>query len=461
MIPRATLALTAAAHARLLAHLFPGDGKEAAAVLICTRVPGPRLRILVRDIIEVPHEACTTRTDRQLAWPGSYVEQAIDVAERDRHGILLLHSHPGGYAAFSDADDESDRSIMSCIFAAFEGLHGSAVMLPNGCIFARLYDQHGSHTPVDLVSVAGDDISYWWRDDLLNAARRPMAFTSDMTSELSRLTACIIGVSGTGSPAAEQVCRLGFGRVIGIDFDRMEHKNLNRILNTTLADAVAGRSKVSTFSDRANQYREVPYFEGVDANVMTPEAVLAAAQADIIFCCVDSLRGRMVADRIAAAFLLPLIDIGVVIPTRKTKDGVAIAEVCGRIDYVFPGGSSLRDRGVYTPETLLAESLAEVAPAAHAEQVKAGYIHGLPEQAPSVIALNMRASSAGVLEFIARAYPYRHEPNGLYARTDFMLAENIQEFTAEDTFKAKPTPLLASGAAQPLLGLPALGAEGA
>lgn len=67
MIPRATLTLTVAAHARLLAHLFPGDGKEAAAILICTRVPGPRLRILVRDVIEVPHEACTNRTDRTLA----------------------------------------------------------------------------------------------------------------------------------------------------------------------------------------------------------------------------------------------------------------------------------------------------------------------------------------------------------------------------------------------------------
>lgn len=459
MIPRSTLTLTAAAHARLLAHLFPGDGKEAAAVLICSRVPGSRLRILVREIIEVPYEACTNRTDRTLAWPGSYVEQAIDIAERDRYGILLLHSHPSGYAAFSDTDDESDRSIIPCIFAAFEGLHGSAVMLPNGGIFARLYDRHGNHTPVDLVSVAGDDIRYWWRDDLPNAEQRPVAFTSDMTNELSRLTACVIGMSGTGSPTAEQVCRLGFGHVIGIDFDRIEHKNLNRILNTTLADAVSGRSKVVTFSERANQYREARYFEGVDANVMTREAVLAVAQADVIFCCVDSLRGRMVADRMATAFLLPLIDIGVVIPTRKTGDGVAIAEVCGRIDYVFPGGSSLRDRGVYSPETLQAESLAEVAPVAHAAQVKAGYIQGLPEQAPSVIALNMRASSSGVLEFIARAYPYRHEPNSLYARTDFMLAENIQEFTAEDTFKTKLTPLLASGSAEPLLGLPALSAE--
>lgn len=56
-------------------------------------------------------------------------------------------------------------------------------------------------------------------------------------------------------------------------------------------------------------------------------------------------------------------------------------------------------------------------------RVKAGYIEGLPEQAPSVITLNMRAASACVMEFIARAYPFRQEPNAAFARTRFMLAE--------------------------------------
>ena len=71
-----------------------------------------------------------------------------------------------------------------------------------------------------------------------------MAFTTGMTTELSRLTACIIGVSGTGSIIAEQVCRLGFGRVILIDHDKVEPKNLNRILNSTFEDAQHSARKV-------------------------------------------------------------------------------------------------------------------------------------------------------------------------------------------------------------------------
>jgi ThiF family/Prokaryotic homologs of the JAB domain len=459
MMPRATLSLTAAVHAQLQAHLFPGDGKEAAAVLVCTRVPGPRLRLLVRDVVFVQHEACASRTEYSLTWPGACIEEGIDIAERERLSIVLLHSHPNGFAAFSHTDDTSDHDVMPCLFEAVDHIHGSAVILPSGVMFARLYDRHGVLTPVDLVSVAGDDMKFWWRDDLPGATCRPMAFTSDMRCELSRLAACIIGVSGTGSPMAEQACRLGFGRVLGIDHDRVEDKNLNRILNTTLADAKAKRLKVEAFAERVNGYREAPFFEGIDANVMTRKAVLAAAQADVIFCCVDTHRGRMIADRLAAAFLLPLFDVGVAIPTRKVGEGRGIAEVTGRIDYVYPGGSSLSDRGVYTSASLQAEALAESDPEAHAEHVKAGYIEGLPEQAPSVIALNMRAASACMLEFMARAFPFRQEPNSQYARTRFMLAEAFEEVNAEEEFEAKASPLLARGSAEPLLGLPVLGPE--
>lgn len=456
MMPRATLSLTAAAHTQLRAHLFPGDGKEAAAVLVCTRAPSPRLRLLVLDVIIVPYEACATRTENTLTWPGRYIEKAIDIAEAEQLAIILLHSHPTGFPEFSETDDTSDRKTIPCLFEAVGDLHGSAVMLPNGVMFARFFDQQGNITPVDLVSVAGNELSYWWRDDLAGATNRPMAFTSDMTCELSRLTACVVGVSGTGSIMAEQACRLGFGRVIGIDHDHVEFKNLNRILNSVKEDAEEKRPKAVVFGQQANRYRDAPYFEAISSNLFTREAVLAASQADIVYCCVDTHRGRMLADRLAAAFLLPLFDVGVAIPTRKTGDGFAIAEVTGRIDYVQPGGSSLSDRGVYSAATLQAEALAETDPREHAAQIKAGYIEGVPEQAPSVITLNMRAASACMMEFIARAYPYRQEPNSLYARTRFMLAEGFEEFTAEETFPQKTSPLLARGKREPLLGLPAL-----
>ncbi len=457
MTPAVTLCLTVDTHAQLRDHLFPGDGKEAACLLVCTRVPGPRIRLLARDLLKVPYEECTQRSAHSLTWPGIHIELAIDKAIEDNLTIILVHSHPTGYAAFSDCDNISDQVVMPCIFEALGDMHGSSVMLPSGVMFARLYRKDGSVSPVDLVSLVGDDLQYWWASYLSNASLRPMAFTSEMTGELSKLTACVVGISGTGSIVAEQVCRLGFGQVIGIDHDHVEEKNLNRILNTVRSDAEAKTSKVEAFADRVNQYRAEPYFQGVKANLQSREAVIAASQADVIFCCVDTHKGRMLADRLASAFLLPLFDVGVGIPTRTSVEGVAIAEVNGRIDYIRPGGSSLFDRGVYTPATLQAEELAETDIRAYQEQVQAGYIDGVVEQAPSVIALNMRAASACVMEFIARAYPFRHDPNRNFARTRFMLAEGIEEVTSETEFQHKSSPFLAQGSCEPLLGLPILG----
>ena len=277
-----------------------------------------------------------------------------------------------------------------------------------------------------------------------------------MTAELGRLSASVIGASGTGSVAGEQLARLGFGRVFVIDFDRLEWKNLNRIVNSKRADADSNRLKVEVFAEAVAAYRGEGVAIPVPASIATRDAVLAAAQSDVVFCCVDTLEARQIADLIAAAFLLPLLDVGVVIPVRKKGDAFAIADVCGRIDYVQPGGSTLQDRGVYTPESLRGEYLQKVAPEAHQQELDAGYLKGLVEEAPAVITLNMRAASACVNEFISRAFPFRLESNRLYARTQFSLAAGEEEYFSEDVFKRAPNQLLARGDAEPLLGLPTL-----
>lgn len=456
MKPAATLTLAASLHAQVREHLFPGDGLEAAAILLCSRTPGPRLRLLVREVILVPHKACSRRMPDALTWPGEFIEQAIDQAESDGLAMILLHSHPGGLFEFSRVDDDSDLAVLPSLFHAFGDLHGSAIMVPSGAIRARFYTKGMGHRPVDLVSVAGDDIHYWWHDAPPHAPNsRPVAFTRDMTNEVGRLTAGIIGVSGTGSVAAEQLARLGFNVVL-IDFDRVARRNLNRILNSTIKSANSNQLKVESFSDAVAGYRGAGAAVPVAASIASREAVLAASQCDVLFCCVDTLEARHIADRMGAAFLTPLIDMGVSIPTRKASEKFAIADVCGRIDYVQPGGSTLQDRQVYTPESLATEYLRNASPDAHHEQVQAGYMKGVNEEAPAVISLNMRAASAAVMEFIARAYPFRLDPNGRYARCRFSLAACDEEHEPEDTFPKAPNPILGRGGKEPLLGLPIL-----
>jgi hypothetical protein len=416
------------------------------------------LRLLAKSAILVPHAECSLRQADALVWPGKYLEEAIDLAEAEELAIFLVHSHPGGLFAFSRADDDSDASVVPSLFHAFGDLHGTAIMIPSGAMRARTYNANMACHTVDLVTVPGDDIRYWWTND--NGEQepdtRPVAFTSAMTAELGGLCAVVIGVSGTGSVAAEQAARLGFGRVILIDVDCLEKRNLNRILNSTMSGAEMEQLKVQMFADAICTYRGEGVASAVPTSIHTREAVIAASQGDVIFCCVDSDEARYIADLIGKAFLIPLFDVGVVINTRKTEIGVAIAEVSGRIDYIQPGGSMLRDRDVYSPASLEAEYLHKASPSAFGDRVKAGYMRGLAEEAPSVISLNMRAASACVMEYIARAYPFRLEANTKYARTLFYLAACEEEHFAEDSFARTPDMLLARGSAEPLLNSPSL-----
>jgi len=453
------LALAGVQHERLRAHLFPGDGLEAAAVLLCGRSAPPRVRLVVRDIILVPYAACRLRKRDGITWPGQYLEEALARAEAEDLTLVLIHSHPGGLFAFSEADNHSDRDVMPGLLTDRGEFHCSAIMVPDGAIRARWYDRALEAYPIDMVTVSGHDLWYWWENDAASGAptRRPMAFTSAMSGELERLSAMVVGVSGTGSIVAEQLNRLGFGRVKHTDDDAMQFKNLNRILNSTLRDAEAQRPKVVMFAEAVAAYRRNGVAEALPMSILTREAVIAAGQCDALFCCVDSLEARQVVDLIATAYLLPLFDVGVVIPTRDVCGTPAIGDVCGRIDYVQPGRSSLRDRGIYTPDSLRAEYLRRNAPDAHWQEVEAGYIQGMIEEAPAVISLNMRAAAACVNEFIARAYPFRHESNGLFARTQFSLAACEEEYTPESAFPvAAHITVLGRGTLEPLLGLPVL-----
>ncbi|QCF26128.1 ThiF family adenylyltransferase [Hydrocarboniclastica marina] len=449
------LALSEAHHAQLREHLFPGDGLEAAAIILCAQ--SATHRYVVNRILPVDHASCRVRSPDHISWPGTAIEAAIDLAEANNLSIVLIHSHPGGMLGFSAIDDDSDHEVMPALFEASELpsiLHGSAIMTPNGAICARLYDRQLASTSFSAVHCAGDELLTWEASGQGGVMQRPMAFSAQMASDLKHLTACVVGVSGTGSIVVEQLARLGIGRLILIDFDEIEFKNLNRIVNATLEDARNGTAKVARFASAVRLYRDDIEVLPLKASIASREAIELAGLADVLFCCVDSYEGRQLCDRIAAAFLQPLFDVAVTIPTRQTNDGVAIGDVCGRVDYVKPGGSTLADRGVYTPETLRREYLRQAAPDEVTEQVAEGYIEGIADEAPSVISLNMRAASDCVMEFIARAYPFRQEPNQRRARTVFSLAAGEEELISETDFNRVPNPHLARGLIEPLLGMP-------
>lgn len=448
-----TLAISSLDHDILKAHLFPGDDLEAAAILICGRAGRFGERLCVSSVITIPYNACKIRTSTKLDWPGSYLENAIDSADAIGGSILLVHSHPGGYLDFSNLDDESDQLTIPCLVhgSIDESIqHGSAIMVPNGRMKVRLYTTDMLILPVNRLWKIGTSLVDLTKID----EPEVLPFSSDMSTKFRELSFCVVGASGTGSPTLEMLARMGAGCVVPIDFDKMELRNLNRIINSTYADAKSNRLKVDVVENSLKKYRPDMHINSIAAPISDEEAIIAASGCDMIFCCVDTMEGRLYCDLISQACLIPLIDMGVMIPTRKSKNGQCIADVCARIDYVYPGGASLWDRGEITGEGLRAEDMRRTDPETYALQLKEGYIKGIAEEAPSVIALNMMAASRAVMEAVARFCPYRHDDNLTFDRIFLSLASCETDY---ELSSKSPTPahrsIFGQGLKYPLLGI--------
>lgn len=457
------LRMTGRQHDALRSHLFPGDGSEAVAVALCGRRAGESRHVLtVRKIEFVPYEECSVRTPLRVSWSTDRVLPPL-LAEATRRGLALLkiHSHPGGFAEFSETDDESDRALFPSVYGWTNGEHphASAVMLPSGRVFGRIVKEAGEFEPLTLVSVAGDDLRYFWR--LANgtehvpefARRHAQAFGAGTTCALRRLAVAVVGCSGTGSPVIEQLARLGVGRLVIVDPDRVEEKNLNRILNATMKDVRRGRFKVEVLARAVRQMELGTEVVPLARNLFDADVIRQVAECDVLFGCMDSVDGRHLLNRLAAFYSLPYFDVGV----KLVADGRGgVEQICGTVHYLQPDGSSLLSRGVYTIEQMRAAALKRTNPEAYRDQLREKYIVGIQEDRPAVISVNMQLASTAVNEFLARLHNYRDDGNALFAINRISLTQ-AQAYYESD---GEPCPTLSRhvgrGDVSPLLELPEL-----
>jgi hypothetical protein len=455
------LRLTGDQHLQLRNHLFPGDGNEAAAIVLCGRRAGSERHCLTgRMIFPVPYDQCSIRTPWRITWSTDVLLPVLTEAAKKNLAIIKIHSHPGGLEEFSDTDDKSDRELFDSVYGWFddEAPHASAILLPDGRIFGRTVSANGEFTSLSSVSVVGYDLQCFEfhenQTELPNyTLRHRQIFGALTTSMLRRLTITVIGVSGTGSPLVEQLARLGVGKLVIVDPDSIEEKNLNRILNAGMNDALESRFKVDVAARAIKGMGLGTEVVSFRRNLYDPQVVAAVAESDVVFGCMDSVDGRHLLNRLATFYVIPYFDVGV----KLESDGKGgIDQICGTVHYLQPGRSSLLSRGTYTLEQVRAAGLRRTDPQAYQEQLKEKYITGVIEDRPAVISVNMFFASLAVNEFLARLHPYRDDENKHFATYRFSLSQ-AQIYTEEE---GEPCRLLARhvgrGDTTPLLEMPEL-----
>ena len=320
-------------------------------------------------------------------------------------------------------------------------------------MIGRLVDEDAQFHPLLSIHVVGDDLWFWpsrvHASPVPEFARRvAQTFGAGTYDRLRNLRIGVVGCSGTGSPLIEQLARNSVGSLVIVDPDRVEEKNLNRILNATTDDARQARLKVDVAARAIRAMALGTIVDTHPVSLFDPRAARAIAGCDVVFGCMDSIDGRHLLNKLATFYLIPYFDLGV----KLEADGKGgVDQVCGTVHYLQPGGSSLLSRHVYTMEHVRAAGLYRTDPTAFRTQLQDGYIRGVQEDQPAVVQLNSLLASLAVNEFLTRLHPYRLDPNGDYAVHRLSLSHGIYEHEADGEPCAMLTRHVGRGDVDPLL----------
>jgi hypothetical protein len=454
------LRLTEEQRHRLKNHLFPGDGREAVALALCGTLAGTDRRVYcVHDIIEIPWSACALRTETTVQWDVQTLVPVLEKALKRGLYVLKIHSHPNSYEQFSNQDDQTDLELTKGIESILDRSPSllSAFMTPDGKICARVVCDKIGFELIDQVMIVGDSVTFMQhpsvgRDDDMDLRTR-QAFGDGTTNLLQSLSVGVVGCSGTGSWIVELLGRLGVGRLVLVDPDSIERKNLNRIVNSTLADAEQKRAKVEVLAAAVRAMGFGTTVETYAKDLSHSDVVKALAGCDFLFGCMDSADGRDALNRVATFYLVPYIDIGV----RLDADGVGgIEQICCAVHYLIPGGSSLLSRGVITPEQVNADAMHRTDPEQYHALRKEGYIKGIAVDRPAVVSVNGFAATHAVNEMLARLHPFRRDSNEEFRYQLFSLSDGAWLRLPDGLPCKLLVRQVGRGDTQPLLGNPSL-----
>ncbi len=428
----AKLAITDRLHDQLFEHLFPGDLLEAAAVLLCNHGKGKDYhRLIAVDLLKASYDRSEREKDF-VSWPFADCFSPDRVTQIDQAGqsILTVHSHPKNASDFSVLDDQTDKELFPSICNWFddERPHGSAIMLPDGRIHARIVDRFGEFHNMDTVYSVGDAIRMWNRSKIQNESeygkKLAQTFGTGTLDVLRALRVGVIGCSGTGSVIIELLARNCVGELVIVDPDIVEEKNLNRMVGGTINDVHQSRSKVQVMEHTVREMGLGTTVYPYQDTTSSPAVVAALVDCDVLFGCVDSASGRYHLDCIASAYFIPYFDIGVHLEADGTGNITAADAVS---HYVQPYGQSLLQRHAYTTAQVTAENWLSVDPNYYQRQNKAGYLATVGEEQPAVMSINMQAACQAFNDFLARIHQFRLDDNREFATQRFRLVHGCFE----------------------------------
>jgi len=397
-------------------HILSDRSKEQMAITLCgINYLEDEIRLLDRHLILLPSEAFTKQSSAYLEVSKEIQSYVLMLAASEGLSQIDWHSHPGDSPniSFSGIDDHHEKRLSQYLNEKIPGTFYGSVVMNKNAFDARVWeaaDRKLQSIPADSIRWGGlndDKPCSVKKRNFINRpegiddqfSRQVLAFGIGLQERLRKCRIGIIGAGGIGGIIIEMLARLGADDWVLVDDDIVETSNLNRLPGSTPKDVYHQVLKVNVARrniTRVNPYAKVRVFP---CSVSNPKALQALKSCDLLVVATDNHSSRLIANRLSAQYLIPLIHVGVNIDVDGDQK---ITDISG--EYVLPslGEWCLQCAGIIDTQLagweLAGEELRETLK-------ERGYVKDTP--APAVYHLNGVISSLATAEIHNFIFPYK------------------------------------------------------
>lgn len=401
---------------RLWDDLVEADEEVVAIALVGYARLRDKHLLLVNSIVPVPQsEYLRGRHLHGTSWTAKFNVQAIDRAEAARLGLLVIHSHgPDVSPGLSATDRQNGERLCSAFRTALPRVpHGTVVIGRHGAV-AGLVWLPGNEVPFQVSSAR------WVSDPIRSVppimSRSSAGYDDRMYSRqkillgekgqqlLSTAKVGVIGLGGGGSHVSQQLALLGVGSLVLIDDDVVEEENRHRLVGARPADAAKSIKKIEVMKRLVTETNPMVSVEACAERFPSEKAIEALKECDVLVGCVDTLSARNEIQTFAWRYLIPYIDIGMLVIPEANGSGRA-KRISGQVYDLIPGAACLWCSQLITQSSLDREGSGR----------GPTYISGSDQRA-QVVSFNGTLASAAVSEVlqILTGFASREEvPNAL------------------------------------------------
>ena len=365
----------------------------------------PEGRLTVHRPVEIRTHGMR-RTATSVTWRTDDFVRLLRAARLEGLQPGICHTHPGGAVGFSEQDDANERELIDLAQRrnGHKACLTSMLLEASGNLRARVWKSPECAPETLVVRELGSRLVRWPGQDeeLVEVPtflqRQELAIGSQAVQELRGLRVGVVGCGGTGSAVATMLARLGIQRLLLIDHDEIGETNLNRLHGGRRSDVEAGRRKTEVLLEYITSL-------GLGTKVATLVSAVSEVDCrdglkscDVVFGCTDDHWGRMLLNRLAFFYLIPVIDTGLGVDVDERG---RLRQLSGRVTVLRPGTPCLICRRHINPRRAHDEMLRHRSKDEYEKRAKQGYVTDTEVATPAMVTFTTETACSAINELLA------------------------------------------------------------